>query len=108
MAETIDTEDGFRVVRGVESVRQRVLQLMRFSRGEWFLNLSAGVPYLTGVLGHGAIPLAEQQLRTRIEDVPGVDRVSSVRSRYDIEERRLSIEVEVVAEGQPVAIIETY
>lgn len=108
MATTIDTENGFAAVHGVESVRQRVLQLVRFSRGQWFLNLSAGVPYLTAVLGPASIPLAEQQLRTRIEAVDGVDRVSSVRSRFNIDERRLSVEVEVVAEGQPVAIIHTF
>ena len=38
------------LVSGQESVRQRVVQLLRTHLGEWFLAAQRGVPYLGGIL----------------------------------------------------------
>lgn len=104
MTLTIDTENGFAAVDGVESVRQRVLQTLHFSRGQWFMNLAAGTPYLTSIFGRSAVPLAEQQLRSRIEALDGVDAVTEIRSEIDEDTRTLTIYITVQTEGASLQV----
>lgn len=100
--QTIDFDAGFTAIDGVESVRQRVLQALRFNQGEWFLNTSAGTPYLTQIFGTRFAPLSESVIRRHISDVPGVDDVASITSTFDSATRRLNISVVVVSDNEPI------
>ena len=76
-----DLAAGFVVVDGVEAVRQRVLQRLRLSLGEWFMAGDEGVPYFEGVFaGNAGVELAAQLIAAevlRIEDVIAVEVVSA-------------------------------
>ena len=67
----------FKVVDGIESTRQRIVQGLRFHRGEWFLNTRLGVPYLGDVFGYPLDTELARQVITayilRHEDVTSVD-----------------------------------
>lgn len=97
--QTIDFEAGFVAIDGLESVRQRVVQMLHMNLGEWFLNTRAGTPYLTQVFGQRFAPLAEHVLRRQIEAVPGVDDVLEISSTFDRDDRRLRISVVVQTDG---------
>ena len=51
----------FTVATGLEALRQRLEQRFLFWRGDWFVNNSRGVPYLTDVLGRPYNELLLQQ-----------------------------------------------
>lgn len=71
-----------------EHVRQR---LMTYS-GEWFLDTTAGVPWLEQIMGRGYDPaLAEAVVKAEILDTDGVREITSFSIAFDNELRRLRI-----------------
>ena len=62
---------------GIESVRQRVCQRLAFILGEWFLNLRAGMPYLSEVFTalRSNTDIAANIIAANIADVQGVSGV---------------------------------
>jgi len=41
----LDDQGNLSTVSGIEALRQKILQKLRFFQGEWFLNINEGVPY---------------------------------------------------------------
>ena len=75
---------------GLESVRQRVEQRLRFFRGEWFLDTRVGTPWFQFVLTRPfAEGVADAVLRQAIQAVEGVLGVESTDIEVDREDRRL-------------------
>lgn len=95
-----DLAGGFAVVDGLEAVRQRVLQHLRFTLGEWFLRPDEGVPYFEGLFSDSAgIELASQLI---VSEVLGIEEVTSVevlRAVVDPATRRLQLELRVGTTG---------
>ena len=76
---------------GLESVRQRVVQRLRFRAREWLLNLNAGVPYDPNIFGHRTtLALATQTITAAIRTVPDVTAVSRVESTLNHEIRTMT------------------
>ena len=91
-----DISPGFDTVTGVEAVRQRVQQRLRLLRGEWFLDASAGIPYLQGILAQpSGAGLAGQVVAAEILDVEGVAGVRDVVAEFDTATRRLQFSANV-------------
>ena len=65
--------DQLGLVSGVESVRDRVVQRLKFLRGEWFLNQTQGVPYIS-LFGRGFVDIAllANEVKYEAENVEGV------------------------------------
>jgi hypothetical protein len=87
-------------VTGSAQVRQRVKVALWHYRGEYFLDITQGVPWLQSILGRktggdevGVI------LRRAILSVPGVLRLVTFSARYDTATRRY--EVVAVIQVQP-------
>lgn len=95
------------VVTGAEAVGQHVRQrLMTFS-GEWFLDTTAGVPWLAQIMGAKYDPaLAEAVVKAEILDTDGVVEITGFSVGFDQGVRRLNIrDVEVLTTyDQEVAI----
>ena len=85
-----------RVVSGIEALRQRVIQRLRFQRGTWPLNPAAGSDT---VFGHQVGPtLAAQIITATIRD-EGRDEVSGVTDvevNVDASTRRLNYSARVL------------
>lgn len=62
----------FSLVSGADAVRQRLSTRLRLWRGEWALDRSVGVPYLTRILGKVPQSAVEATLRSVITSCPGV------------------------------------
>jgi hypothetical protein len=92
----------FVFVTGGDAVAQEVRVRLAWWRGEWFLDLRQGIPYVEQLLGHGVSEATIRAvLRAEIEAVPGVSRVTA----FDIESNRATrhttVDVEILTtEGE--------
>ena len=85
------TDIDFTIVEEAESVRQRVRQHLKFWLSTWFLNRTAGIPYLPEVVGSLSTPdLAARVITDAILDVADVTAVSDVVVSFDRDRRIFS------------------
>lgn len=78
-----------------ETVAQIIGTRLWLWRGEWFLNLFAGMTWLTQVVGTGTLRLANTVIRNYIAQSPGVRSIIAFSSNYDSNARKLSVDVTV-------------
>lgn len=71
------------------AVAQAVSTRLKLIQGEWFLDVNAGVPYNTQVLGFGTIPYYDFAIKDAIMNTPGVSSMVSY-SSY-IQDRAVNI-----------------
>ena len=87
-------EDGDLVfVRGIDAVKQACRIAMQMFRGEWFLDLDAGLPYWEQILGRkpaGGIEVAQLLIRNELRRVRGVVEVTRLDVSFTGATRRLS------------------
>lgn len=87
----LDATGNLAIVRDTEAIGQHVRQRLMTYEGEWFLDSSAGVPWVRDILGGQYDPvLAESVLKAEILDTEGVTEISSFSVRFDLEVRGLS------------------
>ena len=75
----IDQRGNLEVVDGLEDVRQRVLERLRYWLGQWFLTVQDGVPYRPEIFQRSttaglAAAIVTDQIRS-VEEVTGVSNV---------------------------------
>lgn len=94
------------MVTGADAIAQEIRVRLRWWRGEHFLDVSAGVPYLQQILGKGVSEDAIRAvLREEIESVPGVGHVESIAIVTDRPNRFATITIDVVTEdGEDVRV----
>lgn len=59
-------------------------------RGQWFLDLTEGTPYVQSVLGKQRSDVYITAIRERIQDTPGVLSILSFDTNYDGTSRRVT------------------
>jgi len=75
-----------------DRVHQRLLARLRFFKGEWFLNLDAGMPYFQHILTKGYDERVVRAILTQaVQGVGGVDSVLEMSLSLDPQTRRLSV-----------------
>ena len=97
----LDDRGNLAVAEGLEDIRQRVVEALRFGAGEWYLDASAGVSYLRDVFVRPVeVGAVSTILTDAIRAVPGVESVSGIQVELDTEERTMSYSATVhTAEG---------
>ena len=87
------TADGHLViVTNAEAVGQHASQRLQAFEGEWFLDTTAGVPWLERILGRKVdLPLAESVMKAEIMDTDGVTGIEAFDLRFDHKPRRLNL-----------------
>lgn len=88
-----------------EATAQNVRTRLQTIQGEWFLDVSAGVPYLDNDYVSKAITdkpadlaFAESSIQEEILDTDGVSSLDSFASEFDSETRVLSVQASVETE----------
>lgn len=77
---------------GIDAVAQLVAIAIRLWKGEWFLDLDAGVPWIQEILGKKVdAALVRQRLLEQILKTPGVVEVLMLEIDYDPSDRTLSV-----------------
>ncbi len=80
----LDATGNLAMVTGTEAVGQHARQRIRTHKGEWFLDTSAGVPWLEDVLGKQPdLTLAEALLKATVLDTDGVETIDGISIRFD-------------------------
>ncbi len=88
-------------------VRQRIEMTLRMFRGEWFLNIEAGVPYYESVLGvRRDLAEVDAVLKAAILGVSGVNRILGYSSELNHATRVLDVRCTVDTIYGPVALDE--
>lgn len=81
----------FEIIDGIESVRQRVEQRLKFFRGEWFLDTSKGTPWFQDVLIRPVSAALSAAIITKaIQSVTDVTSVNNVIAEIDPATRKMS------------------
>lgn len=73
------------------AVAQIVGTTLKLWLGEWFLNLSAGVPWSTQVVGRNTLPVAQMVIRAAILGAAGVTSIGSLTFNLDANTRKLTV-----------------
>lgn len=80
------------IVEGAEACGQHARQRLMTFQGEWFLDNTAGVPWLSEIMGKQYNPeLAEAVVKNEILDTDGVTDISSFSVSFNNEVRNLII-----------------
>lgn len=86
----LDSTGALATVEDAHAVGQHVRQRLKTFAQEWFLDTTAGVPWLTDILGRGYDPaLAEAVIKAEILDTDGVTEISRFSVRFDRAKRHL-------------------
>ena len=92
-----DRDIRFEIVSELEAVRQRIQQRLRFWRGEWFLDATEGVPYLTDLLGDRLdTGLVESVVRDQILSIEDVESISNLEVVQDERSFRVGVDIQTV------------
>ena len=88
----LDEGGSLAVVTDASTVAQHVRQRLMTYRGEWFLDTTAGVPWLTDLMGKAYDPaLAEAVLKAEVLATDGVAAIESFSIGFRGDVRELSI-----------------
>lgn len=83
-------------ISGIEGVSQLVAIAIKLFKGEWFLNLDAGVPYFQEILARKFDrALTRQRLLEQIEKVPGVVQVLLLEVEFEATTRTMSVRIKL-------------
>lgn len=84
------------LTQGADAVKQHITQRLKMFTGEWFLNLSEGVPYFQNILIKNPNPdVVDGLLKSTILATPGVDELLSFDLDYDAALRKLTVDFSV-------------
>ena len=80
------------VNQDAEQVAQKVKTKLLFYRGEWFLDITIGVPYFQQVFVKPAlIGTIESLIKSQIINTEGVNKLTSFSSNFDRNDRKFSV-----------------
>lgn len=79
------------LVNSPETVVQAVTTRLKLIAGEWFLNVSEGVPYLTDILGYGNMLKYDFAIQETIKNTKGVSNIDQYASYYNSQTRKVTI-----------------
>lgn len=77
------------------TVAQAILTGLLLIQGEWFLNLLAGMPWFTQVLGFNTQSLYDPAIKNQILSTQGVASIASYSSSFNSAKRNLSVQATV-------------
>ena len=92
----VDSRGNLVVAEGLEAAVEHILQRVRFTRGEWFLDNLAGVPYFEEIFGQPYQEgLAARVIATEVEGLEDVNSVEVVSSSLAEDRRSLHLVLRV-------------
>lgn len=92
-----------KAIDGADKVAQQIKMTLLTFLGEWFLNITFGVPYLEEILiKNPKLPTVENILRFKIKDVPDVQRIESFAMDFDRRNRTLRVDFVATTQLGPI------
>jgi hypothetical protein len=78
-----------------EAVAQAVETRILLWRGEWFLNIDEGTPFLEAILGKHSKEVADVTLQDRVQDTQGMVNIENYASIINPDTRAMTVEMEI-------------
>lgn len=95
------------LVTGEDEVRQRVEQRLRMVRGEWFLDVTAGLPWFSDIFVKGqAQSVVEALIKREILQTPGVRVLNKFELTVDKATREARITAEIIGTDGDIGLLE--
>jgi hypothetical protein len=92
------TNGSLTLVDGVDAITQLLSQRLKMFFGEWFLDLSLGVPYFEQVFKKNFDPVVVDTIfKDVILSTPGILRLQTFSLLYDTTQRSLSLKFQAVS-----------
>lgn len=83
---------GTQFLTGVEEIEQTIRTRLRLFLGEYFRDITDGTPWFEQILGKGAsMNVREAVLRNRISRTPGVVRLTSFNTDFNVDTRKYTV-----------------
>jgi len=83
---------GTQFLTGVNEIEQTIRTRLRLFLGEYFRDITDGTPWFEQILGKGAsMDAREAALRNRIVNTPGVVRLTSFSTDFDLSTRKYTV-----------------
>ena len=102
----LDETGNLALVFDAEAISQHVKQRTKTFEGEWFLNTSVGVPWLSDIFGQGFNPaLAEALIKSTVSRTDGVRSIETFSVSFNFDLRHLessNIDVSTIYDDEPV------
>lgn len=90
----LDAQGRASLIGGAEQIAQQIRLTLSIFLGEWFLDISFGVPYFESILGKGRNRYEiEAIVRRKVRDVPGVREIGSISIEIDKKSRKAEITI---------------
>lgn len=84
-------------ISGLDEIEQTIRTRLRLFLGEYFRDITDGTPWFEQILGKGvSMSAREAALRNRILRSPGVIRLTSFNTDFDLNTRKYSVTVGVL------------
>ena len=87
---TFGRGDNTWLINSPEAVAQAIKTRFLLWYGQWFLDTTAGTPWIQSVLGKQKPEIYNMAIRQRILDTPGVDSISDFNTTVDTSTRRVT------------------
>lgn len=88
------------LIYGPDAIRQKVKQVLQLIKGEWFLDVTQGVPWFESILTRNpSFELIRNIIRKKIMSVKGIAAVPTLALEYDKATRNLTIQFEAKLVG---------
>ena len=88
---TIDGNGELIIVEGLEALRQKINQRLSLFKGSWFLDITAGVPYMQEILKKPVDPgLVASIFNEEILKEPEILSIGAVEASLDLETRKFN------------------
>lgn len=96
------------LVNSAACVAQSILTRLKLWEGEWFLDTSAGTPWLQNILGKRTLPLADLLIQDRVLSTENVTSIENYSSLLTPGTRKLTVTMDVNTKfGIIVALVAT-
>jgi hypothetical protein len=93
------------LVDSMAAVGLAINERLELFLGQWYLNLTAGTPWLTDVIGYGTQGIYDQMLQGVIAGTQGVQAILSYSGSLDRTRRALSVSAVVLTIYGPVPLV---
>lgn len=87
---------------------QRVITRIRRLKGEWFIDTTAGMPYIQDILGKRDINYFKLLLRKEILNTDGVQSINNFRLSFNSKTGLISVYVEIKVDGKYIPIVQEF
>lgn len=101
---TLDLRNTFAPLTGLDSLKRRVEERLRLSRGEWIYKPTAGLPVSDIISDERELGVISKIVTDEIETVDEVDGAEVSDSEFDADTRRYRLDVRIRSRYGPFSV----